>query len=80
MPLNAVIEALAKFTITYPVTLTVTTSDQTIIASGGRVVSQNSNNNMKLIDASLASRCASYLLWSPDKPLEALATAIALKS
>lgn len=77
MSLSSAVEALAKFTITYPVSLTVTFNDQTIVANNGQVVSQNSNNNMKLIDASLATRCASYLLWSPQKPLEALASAIA---
>ena len=68
------IEALHKFTITYPVTLTVLFNNKIIVAHDGEVVSQNFDNQMTLISGQLAAKIATYLLWSPKKPLQAIAT------
>ena len=68
------IEALHKFTITYPVTLTVLFNEKIIVAHDGEVVSQDFNNQMLLINGQLAAKTATYLLWNPKKPLQSIAT------
>lgn len=66
------IEAIHKFTITYPVTLTVLFNDKIIVAHDGEVISQDFSNQMSLINGTLAAKTATYLLWTPQKPLEAI--------
>jgi hypothetical protein len=68
------IEALHKFTITYPMTLTVLFNGQIATAHAGQVVSQNFPDQMPLINGALSARTAAYQLWNPKKPLEAIAT------
>lgn len=74
MQFTSFIESVHKFTITYPVTLTVLFSDKIIVANDGQVVSQEYKDMMSLVNGTLATKNATYLLWSPKKPLEAIAT------
>lgn len=76
MQLTNLVEALHKFTITYPVSLMVLHKDHLLIASGGEVVSQPWDNPMAIWRGSVASRAAAYWLWSPAKPLEAFASSL----
>jgi len=76
MQLTQLIEALHKFTITYPVTLAVLHKDFLVIAHDGQVVSTAWINPMAIWRGDVASKVAAYWLWNPSKPLEAAATAI----
>lgn len=77
MQLTNLVEAIHKFTITYPVTIVVLHKEQLVIASDGEVVTQIWTNPMMIWRGSVAARAASYLLWSPTKPLAAIASSIA---
>ena len=76
MQLTNLIEAVHKFTITYPVTIVVLHKDHLVIAHGGEVISQNWENPMLIWRGSVAAKAAAYWLWSPAKPLEAIASSI----
>ncbi|GHU07114.1 hypothetical protein FACS189431_1170 [Alphaproteobacteria bacterium] len=69
---STVVEALHKFTITYPTTLTVLHNDQWIVAHNGEVITQTDADMHSLINGSTAARAATYLLWTPNKPLESI--------
>jgi NAD(P)H-hydrate repair Nnr-like enzyme with NAD(P)H-hydrate dehydratase domain len=76
MQLTQLIEAVHKFTITYPVTIAVLHKDFLIIAHDGNVVSTEWDNPMAIWRGVVASKIAAYWLWNTKKPLEAAATAI----
>ncbi|MFZ2126335.1 MAG: hypothetical protein WAV04_02380 [Candidatus Microsaccharimonas sp.] len=76
MQLTNLVEAVHKFTITYPVSLAVLHKDHLVIASGGEVVTVPWDNPMAIWRGSVAARAAAYWLWSPKKPLEAVTTSI----
>lgn len=77
MHLGQLVEALHKFTITYPVHIVTLHRDTIIIASGGSVVTQAWDNPMMIWRGTVATRAASYWLWNPSLPLEALSASIA---
>ena len=77
MQLAQFVEALHKFTITYPVTLCSFHADNLVIARGGEVITQTWSEPMAIWRGTVPSRIASYVVWSPEAPLAAAATAIA---
>lgn len=79
MQLGQLVEALHKFTITYPVTIVTLHRDTLIIASDGQVVTQTWDNPMTIWRGTLATRAAAYWLWTPSQPLEAIATSVISK-
>jgi len=76
MQLSSLVEALHKFTITYPVTIMTLHKDYLIIASNGDVTTTEWQNPMAIWRGSVASRAASYWLWNPKSPLEAATASI----
>lgn len=76
MQLTNLVEAVHKFTITYPISVAVLHKDHLVIASGGEVVTIPWDNPMAIWRGSVAARAAAYWLWSPKKPLEAVTTSI----
>lgn len=80
MQLLQLVEAVHKFTITYPVTLVVLHKETLVIAHGGRVVTTKWDNPMAIWRGHTAARAASYLLWTPTKPVEAIATSLINKN
>lgn len=74
MQFTSFVEAVHKFTITYPVTISVLFNDKITVAFDGKVVSQDFNDQISLINGTLAAKSATYLLWNKNKPLEAIAT------
>jgi len=76
MQLVQLIEAVHKFTISYPVTIAVLHKDYLVVAYDGQVVSTEWTNPMAIWRGDVASKVAAYWLWNPSKPLEAAATAI----
>jgi NAD(P)H-hydrate repair Nnr-like enzyme with NAD(P)H-hydrate dehydratase domain len=79
MQLTNLVEAMHKFTITYPVTIAVLHRESFIIAYDGEVVTTPWDNPMLIWRGNVAAKAATYWLWTPSKPLEATATAIIAK-
>lgn len=77
MQLTNLVDAVHKFTITYPVTIVVLHQEHLVIAHDGEVVSQVWNSPMMIWRGTVAAKAAAYWLWSPNKPLAAIATSIA---
>lgn len=77
MQLLQLVEAVHKFTITYPVTLTVLHRDTLVVAHDGQVVTTKWDNPMAIWRGVTAARAASYLLWTPAQPLESIVTSLA---
>lgn len=76
MQLTSLVEALHKFTITYPVTVAVLHRDTFIVASAGDVVTTPWNNPMLIWRGGAAAKVAAYWLWNASNPLGATSTAI----
>ncbi len=76
MQLTNLVDALHKFTVTYPVTLVVLHKEQLIIAHDGQVVTMPWQSPMAIWRGETAAKIASYWLWNPGKPLEAAATSL----
>ncbi|HEU4830644.1 MAG TPA: hypothetical protein VFS65_00550 [Candidatus Saccharimonadales bacterium] len=76
MQLTNLVEALHKFTITYPVSLSVLHKDILLVASGGEVTTTPWDNPMKIWRGTTASNAAVYLLWNKSKTLESVTTSL----
>jgi hypothetical protein len=76
MQLTSLVEALHKFTITYPITITVLHKEHLIIASGGEVTSTPWDNPMSIWRGSVASAAATYWMWNTNKPLESITASL----
>ncbi|MFZ2836221.1 hypothetical protein D3C85_83690 [compost metagenome] len=76
MQLTNLVDALHKFTITYPIAIQVLHKDTIIIASAGQVVTSEWDNPMAIWRGNTAARAASYWLWHPAKPLEAVSASL----
>lgn len=74
MQLTNLVEALHKFTITYPVSISVLHKDVLLLASGGEVTSTPYDNPMKIWRGGTATIAATYWLWNPSKVLESVTT------
>lgn len=76
MQLTNLVDALHKFTMSYPVSIAVLHREQLIVASGGEVVTTPWDDPMRIWRGNVAARAAVYWLWNPSKPLEAVATSL----
>lgn len=76
MQLMQLVEALHKFTITYPVTIVTFHNGQLLIAHNGTVLTQEFDEPMLIWRGSVATHAACYLMWNPSKPLEAIAASV----
>lgn len=76
MQLMQLVEAVHKFTLTYPITLVVLHKDTLVVAHGGEVTTTPWENPMMIWRGILAAKVATYLIWTPSKPLEAVTAAI----
>lgn len=76
MPLLAVVEALHKFTLTYPINLMVFHNDTMIVASQGRVSTTSYTQPMSIWRGITASKATAYWLWNPKKPFEATTSSL----
>lgn len=76
MQLTNLVEALHKFTITYPVTIMTLHKDNLLIASAGNVVSSPWDEPMAIWRGNTAARASTYWLWTPKKPLEAASSSL----
>ena len=76
MQLLQLVDALHKFTITYPCTIMTLHKDMLVIAKGGEVVTQPWDAPMAIWRGSIASQAAAYWLWNPSEPLKSAAASI----
>ena len=76
MHLAQLVDALHKFTITYPCTIATLHKDHFIIAHDGQVVTMEWTNPLAIWRGQTAAKAAVYLLWNDKKPLEAVSTSI----
>ncbi|HEU5121731.1 MAG TPA: hypothetical protein VFT59_02705 [Candidatus Saccharimonadales bacterium] len=65
MQLTSLVEALHKFTITYPIGIAVLHKDYLLVAEGGEVTSTEWQNAMAIWRGQTATRAACYWLWNP---------------
>ena len=80
MQLASLVEALHKFTITYPVTIAVLHKDHLLVASNGEVTTTEWQQPMAIWRGTTATRAASYWLWTPSRPLEAVTASLVSKT
>ncbi|NLA42608.1 hypothetical protein GX865_00390 [Candidatus Saccharibacteria bacterium] len=76
MQLAQFVDAIHKFTVTYPVAIATLHKDNLVISFGGEVVSMEWGNPLAIWRGITATQMASYLLWNEAKPLEAIATSV----
>lgn len=76
MHLGQLVECLHKFTLSYPLTIVTLHRDTIIIASDGEVVTQEWDIPMAIWRGTTAARAASYWLWTPAKPIEAISASV----
>lgn len=76
MQLLQLVEALHKFTITYPCTITTLHKDTLIIAHNGEVVTQLWQEPMAIWRGTVATEAAAYWLWNHDRPLPAVVSSL----
>ncbi len=76
MQLSQLVEALHKFTITYPTAIMVLHQDTMVVAVSGDVVTMPWQNAMAIWRGSVATHAASYWLWHPTETLQAVTTSL----
>lgn len=76
MHLASLVEALHKFTITYPTSIMVLHKDYLIVAHSGEVTTTEWQNPMAIWRGTVATKAAAYWLWNPSKPLEAATASV----
>jgi NAD(P)H-hydrate repair Nnr-like enzyme with NAD(P)H-hydrate dehydratase domain len=76
MQLTNLVEALHKFTISYPVTIAVLHKDHFLVAHAGEVVTTEWTNPMAIWRGSVAARAAVYWVWNPGKTMESVVTSL----
>lgn len=77
MTLQALVETLHKFTITYPAIIVTYHQDRLVIAHSGEVVSSDFNQPALIWRGSVATRITCYQLWTPGRPFDAAVAAAA---
>lgn len=70
MQLTNLVEALHKFTTTYPISIAVLHNETLLISNGGEVTSTPWAEPMRVWRGNTATVAATYWLWNPSKPLE----------
>lgn len=76
MQLMQLVEAMHKFTTTYPVTIMTLHKDTMLIAHGGEVVTQTWDTPMAIWRGHVATAAACYWLWNSNAPLEAVTASL----
>lgn len=76
MQLTNLVEALHKFTVTYPISISVHHKETLLIASGGEVTSTPFSQPTKIWRGETATNAAVYWMWNPGKILESVTASI----
>lgn len=78
MQLAGLVEAVHKFTITYPVTILVLHKEYLVAAHGGAVTTTPWENPMAIWRGQVATRASTYWLWNRSTPLEAITASLVI--
>ena len=78
MQLTNLVEAVHKFTITYPVSLAVLHQDTMVVATGGEVTTTPWGDPMQIWRGITATRASVYWMWSPIKTLQSTTASLAI--
>lgn len=76
MQLTSLVDALHKFTITYPITIAVLHKDYLVVASGGQVTSTEWQNPMAIWRGQVATKATCYWLWNPTNALKSVTASL----
>jgi hypothetical protein len=76
MNLAALVEAVHKFTITYPAAIGVLHAGQLVFGYEGNISSTPWGSAMSIWRGDVATRASVYWLWNPGKPFEAATTSL----
>ena len=76
MQLTSLVEALHKFTITYPVAIAVLHKDLLVVAADGNVTTTEWSNPLSIWRGTVAARAASYWLWNQGSVLKAVTASL----
>ena len=76
MQLAGLVEAVHKFTITYPTTIVVLHKDFLVAAHSGEVTTTPWENPMAIWRGQTAAKAAAYWLWNQKTPLEAVTASL----
>lgn len=76
MQLMQLVEAVHKFTVTYPITLAVLHKDTVIVAHGGQVTTTPWESPMLIWRGTTATKAACYWAWNQGQPLQAVTTSL----
>jgi NAD(P)H-hydrate repair Nnr-like enzyme with NAD(P)H-hydrate dehydratase domain len=76
MQLAQLVETLHKFTMSYPTAVVTYHQNYLVIAHDGRVVTSQLAEPMMIWRGTIAARAATYLCWTPHKPLESITTSL----
>lgn len=77
MHLASFVEALHKFTITYPVGIMVLHREFLVVAHKGEVTTTEWQNPMAIWRGAVATKAACYWTWNPSKLLQAVTASVA---
>jgi len=80
MQVAQLVEALHKFTITYPASIITMHQNQLIVAKEGEVSTTPCEDNLIIWRGTIATRAGVYAIQHPQKMFEALSTAVITKS
>ncbi|MDQ5932062.1 MAG: ADP-dependent NAD(P)H-hydrate dehydratase / NAD(P)H-hydrate epimerase [Patescibacteria group bacterium] len=80
MQLLQLVEAMHKFTTTYPCTIMTLHKDTLVIAQAGSVITQPWNNPMAIWRGTVAAEASAYALWNQTDILKAVTQSIASRS
>ena len=76
MQLTGLVEAVHKFTVSYPISIAVLHQDTMVVASEGNVTSTPWGDPMQIWRGVTATRASVYSMWSPTRTLEAITTSL----
>ncbi|MDK2899030.1 MAG: ADP-dependent NAD(P)H-hydrate dehydratase / NAD(P)H-hydrate epimerase [Patescibacteria group bacterium] len=76
MQLTNLVEALHKFTITYPISIVIFHRETLLVASSGEVTSTPWVDQMKIWRGKVASINAVYWIWNPEKVLKSVTASL----
>jgi ADP-dependent NAD(P)H-hydrate dehydratase / NAD(P)H-hydrate epimerase len=76
MQLQQLVEALHKFTITYPITVATFHQDTLVVANNGEVTTTPWENPMAIWRGSVATQAMAYWLWNQKQPLHAVTASL----
>lgn len=79
MQLLQLVEALHKFTVTYPITIATLHQGTIVTASSGKVATMPWTDPMRIWRGTVAARASVYYIWNPSRPLEAITASLLSK-